>query len=110
MKTPSASTLLSLLILAAAALLAACSTPSGKADDGQKWYSMHNCGKCHGENGKNGRAAALVPLDMGFGHFERVLRAPYSPSMPAFTEARLSQQDAADIYAWLKGQKEPAAK
>ena len=110
MKMPSPKTILSLLIIATAGLPAACSAPAGNAEEGRKWYSMHNCSKCHGENGQNGRAKQIVPLDIGFSHFEDILRAPYSPSMPPYTEARLSRQDAADIYAWLKSQNNQAAK
>jgi len=56
-------------------------------------------------NANDGRALAIAGLDMGFSRFEGILRKPYSPSMPAFPEARLSRQDAADIYAWLRSLK-----
>jgi mono/diheme cytochrome c family protein len=94
------------LLFSAAALLVSCTTPPGNADDGKKWYGMYNCLKCHGENGKNGRAAAIAALSMGYGHFERILRDPYSPSMPRFPESKVSKQDAADISAWLKSMPE----
>lgn len=87
---------------AAALLLSACNAPKGNAEDGNRWYAMHNCSACHGEHGNNGRAAHISGIEMGFGSFVRVLRTPYSPSMPKFPESKLSEADAADIYAWLK--------
>jgi mono/diheme cytochrome c family protein len=91
-----------LLAFTGAAILAACSTPAGNAEDGKRWFNMNHCSSCHGKNANDGRARAIAGLDIGFGKFVRILRKPYSPSMPAFSEKKLSEQDAADIYAWLK--------
>lgn len=96
------STLLLLSAVTAALLFSACNSPSGNAEDGKRWYAMHNCSACHGENGNNGRAAQISGIDMGFGSFLSILRKPYSPSMPPFPENKLPEKDAADIYAWLK--------
>ena len=94
-----------LLILTGAAILAACGAPSGDPESGKRWYAMHNCSACHGANGNDGRALPVAGLGMGFSKFEGILRKPYSPSMPKFSEEKLSKQDAADIYAWLKSLK-----
>ncbi len=94
-----------LLLLAGAAVLAACGAPAGNPEDGKRWYAMHNCSACHGPNGNDGRALPVAGLKMGFSKFEGILRKPYSPSMRAYPEAKLSKQDAADIYAWLKSLK-----
>ncbi len=94
-----------LLALAGTTLLAACGSPAGNVEDGGRWYAMHNCSACHGKNANDGRAMAIRELDMSFTSFVHVLRKPYSPSMPAFSEQKLSKQDAADIYAWLKSLK-----
>lgn len=91
-----------LLVLTGALILAACSAPAGDAANGQRWYEMNNCSACHGKNANDGRAMAIRNLGMSFSRFEHVLRSPYSPSMPAFSEQKVSKQDAADIYAWLK--------
>jgi hypothetical protein len=63
---------------------------------------MHNCSRCHGKNANNGRATKIVSIDKSFGSFVRILRKPYSVSMPSFSEDKISKQDAADIYPWLK--------
>lgn len=94
-----------LLILTGVAILAACGAPAGNPENGKRWYAMHNCSACHGKNGNDGRALPVAGLGMSFSKFEGILRKPYSPSMPKFSEEKLSKQDAADIYAWLKSLK-----
>lgn len=89
-------------LLATTVLVSGCNNPQGNAGEGKRWYAMHNCSACHGEKGNDGRAAQIAPLDMSFSSFVKVLRDPYSASMPRFPENRLSEEDAADIYAWLK--------
>lgn len=83
-------------------LLGGCNTPNGDAAEGKRWYAMHNCSACHGQHGNDGRAAAIAAIDMSFGSFVKILRDPYSPSMPKFPETKLPEKDAADIYAYLK--------
>lgn len=98
--------ILLLFSVTAALLLSACNGPKGDAEAGKRWYAMHNCASCHGDKANNGRAKHLASIKMGFSPFVRILRKPYSPSMPPFTEDKLSEQDAADIYAWLKSMPE----
>ncbi|MCF8056834.1 MAG: cytochrome c [Desulfocapsa sp.] len=83
-------------------LLTACSPPTGNAENGQRWFAMHNCTSCHGKNGTGGRAPKIAALNRSFGSFVRFLRNPDSTSMPRFPEEKISKQDAADIYIWLK--------
>lgn len=83
-------------------LLSGCGDPEGNAEDGKRWYAMHNCSGCHGYNGNDGRAKAIADTDMGYFRFVRYLRNPSSPSMPKFDEKKLPEQDTADIYVWLK--------
>lgn len=88
-------------------ICAGCGSPTGDTENGKKWYTMNNCGSCHGPNGNDGRAPSLAGLDMGFGSFVRKLRKTDAPIMPAFPESKVSEQDAADIYAYLKSLKQP---
>jgi len=83
-------------------LLTGCNGSKGDAAEGKRWYAMHNCTSCHGENANDGRAAKIAAIDMSFSSFLHILRKPYSPSMPPFPESKLPKEDAADIYAWLK--------
>jgi mono/diheme cytochrome c family protein len=83
-------------------VLSGCSAPAGSPEDGEKWYGMHNCSACHGAHGNDGRAIDIANIDMRFGSFVRVLRRTDAPIMPYFPESKISKQDAADIYAYLK--------
>ncbi len=93
------------LFLAILALSACGTAPAGNAEDGKKWYTMNNCGACHGANGSGGRSPNIQGLDMGFDSFVKKLRKTNAPIMPAFPESKISEQDAADIYAYLKSVK-----
>lgn len=88
-------------ILGCLPILATCSSPQGNVEDGKRWYMMHNCSACHGQNGHDGRAPGIKELSMGFGSFVRKLRRTDTSIMPAFPESKLSEKDAADIYAFL---------
>ncbi len=79
-----------------------CSAPPGDAADGKKWYMMNNCQACHGGHGDDGQAVNIAGIDMGFGSFIRKLRRTDAPIMPPFPESKISEQDAADIYAYLQ--------
>lgn len=82
--------------------IAGCSAPPGNPADGKKWFMMNNCSSCHGLHGNDGRAVNIAGLKMGFGSFVRKLRKTNASIMPAFPESKVSEQDAADMYAYLK--------
>jgi mono/diheme cytochrome c family protein len=87
-------------------ILSACGTPpAGNAENGQKWYKMNNCNACHGEKGNGGRGPNITGIDMVFGSFVKKLRKKDATIMPPFPESKVSEQDAADIYAFLKSVK-----
>ncbi|MDR3630324.1 MAG: cytochrome c [Desulfocapsaceae bacterium] len=94
--------LVSMVLFGSLLFLAACNTPQGDPENGKKWFAMHNCSSCHGPHGNDGKAPHIAGLDMGYGKFVRKLRSSDSPIMPTFPESTISQQDAADIYAYLK--------
>lgn len=102
MKQPTVKQILLLNILGFFLFLASCGAPQGDVEDGKKWYMMNNCSACHGQNGNDGRAPDIKRLDMSFGSFVRKLRRTDTQIMPAFPESKLSEKDAADIYAFLK--------
>lgn len=87
------------------ATVSGCSAPEGNAADGQRWYRMHNCHACHGENGNDGEGPQIGGLSMGFHSFTKRLRNAETPIMPAYSEEQISDQDVADILAFLKAQK-----
>ena len=90
------------VISLATLILSSCGAPAGSTEDGKRWYTMNNCSSCHGLHGNDGRAIDIAGIDMAFGRFVRILRRTDAPIMPFFPESKISKQDAADIYAYLK--------
>ena len=89
----------------------ACSQmPQGNPDNGERWYRLNRCNGCHGEKGIGGKGVGtkgppLAGLTLSSKQFIKKIRTPNSGIMPAYEAERLSDQDTADIYAWLKLQK-----
>lgn len=98
--------------LAAVALAAAAGSaaraqdaPAGDAANGKRLFITDQCFTCHGRAGQggsyNGPAPVLAKTEMPFEGFLGQLRNPAN-DMPAFSTAVLSDQQAADIYAFLQ--------
>ncbi len=90
------------LLITAVLVLSACTTPEGSAEDGKRWYMMNNCYACHGLHGNDGKAPDIDIADVSFRRFLGFIRNAKSPIMPRFPEEKVSRQDAADMYAWLR--------
>ena len=101
--------------LAAALLAAACGTggfaaraqdaPPGDAANGKRVYLATGCFTCHGRAGQggafNGPAPSLAKTAMPFEGFKMQTRNP-SNDMPAYSDAVMSDQEIADIYAFVQ--------
>jgi len=97
----------------AAAAMALIASPSVRAQDapqgdianGKRLYLTDGCFTCHGRSGQggnyNGPAPILAKTEMPFDGFEGQLRNPAN-DMPAYSDALLSHQDIADIYAYVE--------
>ena len=83
-------------------LAAGCSAPAGNPEDGKRWYNMHNCFACHGLNGNDGKGPIIDANSLSYGKFKSIVRNANSPIMPKYPKEKISDQDVADIYAWLK--------
>ena len=105
--------LASTLLIAAAALEAqspgsapsapapsAQSAPKGDVANGKKIYSSYGCYQCHGYVGQGGAGARLAPRPTPFAAFARYVRTP-TGQMPPYTAKVVSDQEMADIYAFL---------
>jgi mono/diheme cytochrome c family protein len=89
-----------------AVMLSACSAmPEGNATDGERWFKLYRCIGCHGKGGSGGRGPVIAGISLSQKKFLHKLRNPRSAVMPTFTSQHVSDQDAADIYTWLKQQK-----
>jgi mono/diheme cytochrome c family protein len=88
--------------------------PSGNAAHGRELYLATGCFECHGRNGQggafNGPAPALAHTELGFEAFKEQLRQPAN-DMPAYATAVMSDQDVADVLAFVRalaGPRSPA--
>ena len=87
--------------------------PKGDVANGRRIYLADGCYFCHGRAGQggayNGPAPVLAKTEMPFEGFKGQLRQP-SQDMPAYSEAVMSDQQIADIYAFvqsLPGRRDP---
>jgi mono/diheme cytochrome c family protein len=79
--------------------------PRGNADNGKRIYLSNNCFTCHGRVGQggayNGPTPSLAKTALPFEGFKFQLRMPVR-DMPAYAEMIMSDQDVADIYAFVQ--------
>src|SRR5947209_20397350 len=98
--------------LLAAAAFALCGSaawaqdaPSGDLDNGRRVYLATGCFTCHGRAGQggayNGPSPAVAKTAMPFEGFKMQLRNP-SKDMPAYSAPVMSDQEIADIYAFMQ--------
>jgi cytochrome c553 len=75
---------------------------SANAESGRQLYMKNTCYFCHGTAGQGGIAGARVAVvARNLQGFTRYVRQP-SGQMPAYTEKILSDQEVADIFAYLR--------
>lgn len=77
-------------------------TPRGNAQQGKSLYMKDGCYQCHGvgAQGAYNTGPRLGPDPLPFDAFLRQLRQP-AQEMPPYEAAVLSDQQAADIHAYL---------
>ena len=102
-------TLLVPILLSASAVFAQAPTtspqaaaPQGNAENGRRFYMADFCYACHGTMGQGGRdGARIAPNPPALPTIVRYVRKP-SGQMPAYTSRVTSDQELADIYAFLR--------
>lgn len=82
------------------------SAPRGNADTGKQLFNKIGCYACHGNQAQGSSRTVgptagprLAPFPMPFRRFAQYIRAPRV--MPPYTAKVASEQDLADIYAFL---------
>lgn len=74
----------------------------GNAETGKRLYAKNTCFFCHGTAGQGGvDGARLALVARNLQSFTRYVRQP-TGRMPAFTDKILSDQELADIFAYLR--------
>jgi mono/diheme cytochrome c family protein len=94
-----------IILLTIASALAA-QTPS--AQNGKKIFDSYGCYQCHGHDGHGGAGARLAPNPIAFAAFTKYVRQP-TGEMPPYTRKVVSDQELADIYAYLQTIPQPPA-
>ncbi len=83
--------------------------PAGNADNGKTLFLRNGCYQCHGSEGQGGAAGPrLAPDPIPFRAIVAYVRAPLG-EMPPYTEKVISEQQLADIYAYLRARPRPPA-
>lgn len=89
-------------VLLIPALVPAQQAPTADATRGKDLFLKYSCYACHGFSGQNGPGARLVPMRMTPAAFTAYVRAPRTRQMPSFSAKVLSDQQLADIHAYVK--------
>lgn len=84
--------------------------PTGDKAEGFKLFLRYGCFQCHGTVGQGAAVRfgpKIAPDPISFAAFRHQLRNPHNPiqtytPMPVYTQKILTEQQVADIYAYLK--------
>ena len=104
----SRSAIFGLAALAAGLMSGQASAVAASAEKGKAAFLAHGCWQCHGYQGQGGIAGLkLAPNPIPFETLSNFVRTT-SRAMPPYREEILSNDDLADIYAYLQSiPKEP---
>jgi mono/diheme cytochrome c family protein len=86
-------------------------TPAGNVETGKKIYMKDGCYECHGREGQGAAQASgprIGPPQRLIRPFINYVRQP-TGQMPPFTREVISDQELADIYAYLQSRPRPAS-
>ena len=97
-------------LLIVLALIAQTPEPRGNAENGKTLYTKIGCYQCHGREGQGSTATGprLNQNPITFSRFISYIRKP-SGEMPPYTARVVSDQQAADIFAFLQSLPKPPA-
>ena len=88
------------------AAFAQADAPHGDAASGKQLFAQKGCYSCHGFVGQGSREGPRLQPPIAFPAFVAQLRTPRQ-IMPPYEEALVSDQQVADIYAYLANQPKP---
>src|SRR5215468_10693723 len=91
-----------LAALAAGLVLGCGGAFAASAEKGKTAFVQHGCWQCHGYQGQGGiTGPKLAPGPLPFDALSTFVRTT-SRAMPPYSQAILSNEDLADIYAYLE--------
>jgi mono/diheme cytochrome c family protein len=82
--------------------------PSGNAENGKKIFNKNGCYECHGREGQGSTMTGprIAPDPVPFEVLSGYVRKP-TGEMPPYTAKVISDQELADIYAFLQSRPHP---
>jgi len=85
------------------------SAPAGRVDNGAALYKKVGCYQCHANEAQGGLSGPRIgPDPIPFARFVQYIRNP-TGEMPPYTEKVLTNQELADVYAFLQARQRPPA-
>jgi mono/diheme cytochrome c family protein len=83
---------------------------AGNAENGKRIFTKYGCYECHGREGQGSSMTGprLGPAPPPFEVFTSYVRKP-TGEMPPYTDKVVSDQELADIYAFLQARPHPPA-
>jgi mono/diheme cytochrome c family protein len=94
-----------LLLTSVAAI--AQQTPANNVQNGKRLFERDGCWECHGWAGQGGRdGARLADTALTTAQLTRYVRKP-TGAMPAYIDKVITDQELADIWAYLKSMPAP---
>jgi ubiquinol-cytochrome c reductase cytochrome c subunit len=83
--------------------------PAGRVENGGVLYKKVGCYQCHANEAQGGLSGPRIgPNLIPYARFSQYTRRP-TGDMPPYTTKVLSDQDLADIYAWVNARPRPPA-
>jgi ubiquinol-cytochrome c reductase cytochrome c subunit len=84
--------------------------PAGNAENGKRLFNKIGCYQCHGREGQGSIVTGprIAPDPIPYDALLRYVRKP-SGEMPPYTAKVVSDQELADIYAFLQSRPHPPA-
>jgi mono/diheme cytochrome c family protein len=92
--------ILSLTLAACGGSSSSSDAPTGDAAAGQTAFASVGCAGCHGESAEGGVGPKLAGFSGGWDKFQTTVRNGRE-EMPKFGTDMVSDQQLADVYAWL---------
>jgi mono/diheme cytochrome c family protein len=108
-------TLFLVVVVVTAVLVPVAATSQGNAasagnvNNGKELYLKYSCYACHGYTAQTGNGARLVSTKFNQQGFMNYIRNPRTNGMPTYTAKVVPDQQAADLFAYIKTFKEPPA-
>src|ERR1700676_3439382 len=91
------------LMLLVFTITAFAQTKPGDTANGKRLFERNGCYQCHGWVGQGGTAGArLAQTRLPLVAFTAYVRNPASGGMPPFRAKVMSDQELADVYAYIK--------